>query len=156
MSTIDNVARNKENLRALLQDAMPNGRFDQMEALVSPDCITRRAGFASLFVARGDAIPEKGNFLNWLKAGWKPLTDALRFEPVVVSDIVGEGNKAMIHFTMTVTHVGEFVGMPATGKKISWEEIGIARFDDDGKMDELWFMCEELKMALELGLKLQE
>ncbi|MCA0175462.1 MAG: ester cyclase [Proteobacteria bacterium] len=154
MTAIDTVARNKENLRALLQDAMPNGRFDQMEALVSPDCVTRRAGFANLFVARGDAIPEKGNFLQWLKAGWKPLSDALHMQPVEVMDIVGEGNMAMIHYKMTVTHTGTFVGMPATGRTISWEEIGIARFGPDGKMTELWFMCEELKMALELGLKL--
>ena len=152
--TTDNVSRNKETLRILLQDAMPNGRFDLIEELVDPTCVTRRAGFANLFVARGASIPKKGNFLEWIKAGWKPLSAALQFQTVEVSDIVGEGDMAMIHFTMTVIHRGEFVGVPATGRTISWEEVGIARFGQDGKITELWFMCEELKMAVELGLKL--
>lgn len=154
--TTNITSRNKENLRILLQDAMPNGRLDLIEEVIDPSCVTRRAGFANLFTVRGASIPKKGNFLEWIKAGWKPLSDALQFQPVEVHDIVGEGNKAMIHFTMTVRHRGEFVGMPATDKTISWEEIGIASFGDDGKITELWFMCEELKMAVELGLKVSE
>ncbi len=148
------TARNKENLRALLQDAMPNGRLDLVEQLVAPECVTRRAGFANLFVARGGVIPEKGNFLDWMKAGWEPLTKALEMQHVEVDQIVGEGDRAMIHFRMTVKHIGEFVGVPASGRTITWEEIGIARFADDGRMTELWFMCEELKLALEMGLTL--
>ncbi len=61
----------------------------------------------------------------------------------------------MTHFRMTVKHIGEFVGVPATGRTITWEEIGIARFADDVRMTELWFMCEELKLALGMGLMLQ-
>lgn len=154
MSNI-NVDRNKETLRTLLQDAMPNGRLDIVEQLVSNECITRRAGFANLFIARGDKIPARGNFLQWMKAGWEPLQQALDIQKVEVDDIVGEGNRAMIHFRMTVKHIGEFVGVPATGNIIEWEEIGIASFADDGKITELWFMCEELKLALGMGQKLK-
>ncbi|MBP6679159.1 MAG: ester cyclase [Paracoccus sp.] len=152
--TNDIQSRNKENLRILLQDAMPNGRFDVIAQLVTADCVTRRAGFANLFVARGGVIPEKGNFLEWVKAGWKPLSEALSDQKMTVEELVGEGDTVMIRYRMDVLHSGEFVGMPATGRRIEWEEVAVARFNADGKIADLWFMCEELKMALALGLEL--
>lgn len=49
--------RNIANARLLLEDAMPNGRFDVIRSLVTPDAPIRRAGFADLYTATGDAIP---------------------------------------------------------------------------------------------------
>ncbi|TRW97828.1 ester cyclase [Paracoccus sp. M683] len=147
-------ARNKESLRVLPQDAMPNGRFDVIEQLVTKDAVTRRAGLANLFVARGASIPEKGNFLQWVRAGWKPLLAALSDQKMTVEELVGDGDTVMMRFRMNVLHSGEFVGMPATGQRIEWEEIAVARFNADGRIADLWFMCEELKMAQALGLEL--
>lgn len=73
-----------------------------------------------------------------------------------VDELGGEGDTAMIHYRMIVVHSGEFVGIPATGRTIEWEEVAVARFAPDGKITDLWFMCEELKMARSLGLELTE
>ncbi|MCK4141952.1 ester cyclase [Ralstonia pseudosolanacearum] len=150
------TTRNKEAMRDLIADWMPNGRFDKIRSIIAPECVTRRAGFANLYGARNDAIPEKGNFLEWLEAGWKPLSEALGEQHVAVHEVIGEGNAVWAHYHMTVLHRGQFVGVPATGRTVEWDEVAIAHFGPDGKIVDLWFMCEELKLALQLGFTLKQ
>lgn len=149
------VARNKETFRRLLEEAMPNGQLDVIRDMVTPECVTLRAGFANLYNAIGDAIPERGNFLKWLEAGWKPLSEALGDQKMKVDTIAGDGNTVMMKWHMQIVHKGPFAGAPATHKTIDWEEIGIAHFNDEGKIETLWFMCEELKLAVNIGYKLE-
>ncbi|MET9762712.1 hypothetical protein ABZ016_27345 [Streptomyces sp. NPDC006372] len=71
----DTIAqRNIATAKLLLEDAMPNGDFDLVRSLVTPDAPIRRAGFADLYALTGDAIPQSGNFVEWLEAGWKVLS----------------------------------------------------------------------------------
>ena len=72
---------------------MPNGRFDVIRELVSKTAVTERAGFASLYNALDDAIPERGNFLEWLENGWKLLSEALGGQKVTMHHVVGDGNR---------------------------------------------------------------
>ncbi|HCI5682779.1 TPA: ester cyclase [Klebsiella variicola subsp. variicola] len=149
------VERNKAAFRLLIEDAMPNGRFDVIRELVSKTAVTERAGFASLYNALGDAIPERGNFLEWLENGWKPLSEALGGQKVTMHHVVGDGNTVMMKWFYEVQHKGTFVGAPATHKTITWEEVGIAQFNNDGKIENMWFMCEELKLAVQIGYELK-
>lgn len=149
------VQRNKETFRQLIEEAMPNGQLDIIKNMVTKDCVTLRAGFANLYNALGDAIPERGNFLEWLASGWEPLSEALGDQQMKVDHIVGDGNVVMMKWKMKILHKGNFVGAPATNKIIEWEEIGIAHFNTEGKIETLWFMCEELKLAINIGYKLE-
>lgn len=56
---------------------------------------------------------------------------------MTVEDTVSQGDKAAVRFTVTATHKGEFMGIPPTDRKVSWEGIGIIRVVD-GKMAERW------------------
>ena len=150
-----NVERNKAAFRLLIEDAMPNGRFDVIHELVSKTAITERAGFANLYNTLGDAIPERGNFLEWLENGWKPLSEALGGQKVTMHEVVGDGNTVMMKWYYEVQHKGTFVGAPATHQTISWEEVGVAHFNNDGKIERMWFMCEELKLATQIGYTLK-
>ncbi|WP_409467348.1 hypothetical protein [Streptomyces sp. HC307] len=58
------VQRNIDTAKLLLEDAMPNGNFDLIRSLVTPDAPIRRAGFADLYAVTGDAIPQGGNFVE--------------------------------------------------------------------------------------------
>ncbi|MFD5951533.1 ester cyclase [Streptomyces collinus] len=147
--------RNLENTLLLLQDAMPKGDFDLIRSLVTPDAPIRRAGFADLYALTGDAIPQSGNFVEWLEAGWKVLSGALTDQTAEARDIVASGNTVMLQYRMTALHSGTFAGAPATGKRVEWEEIGVLHFDDEGKITDLWFMCQELSLAEQIGYKSQ-
>jgi steroid delta-isomerase-like uncharacterized protein len=56
---------------------------------------------------------------------------------VRVEDLIAEGDKVVMRATTTGTHQGDFMGIPATGKKISYGEIHVLRMAD-GKMAEHW------------------
>ncbi|WP_194205307.1 ester cyclase [Superficieibacter sp. 1612_C1] len=146
---------NKAAFRLLIEDAMPNGNFDVIRSLVSRECVTERAGFANLYNAIGDAIPERGNFLEWIEKGWKPLSEALNGQKVTIREVAGDGNTVMMMWDYEVQHIGTFAGAPATNKTLYWQEVGMAHFNDEGKIEKMWFMCEELKLATQIGYKLE-
>lgn len=59
----------KEIVIKLLAEALPSGNIDYVRKVVSPQCVTNRAGFAALYAATGDPIPQRGNFLQWMGNG---------------------------------------------------------------------------------------
>jgi predicted ester cyclase len=56
---------------------------------------------------------------------------------VEVNDTIVEGDLVVERHSATAVHKGEFNGIPATGKKVSWTENHIYRIAD-GKIAETW------------------
>ncbi|MBM3944858.1 MAG: ester cyclase [SAR202 cluster bacterium] len=56
---------------------------------------------------------------------------------IEIHDMVGEGDRVATRLTVTGTHAGEFMGVPATGKRIKLYVIAIDRFAK-GKVAEGW------------------
>ncbi len=52
-----------------------------------------------------------------------------------IEDIIAEGDKVWVHFTGTGTHMGEWLGIAPTGKKITFTAVQIWRLVD-GKVVE--------------------
>jgi steroid delta-isomerase-like uncharacterized protein len=55
----------------------------------------------------------------------------------VIEDQVAEGDRVVTRVTATGDHVGDYWGVPATGKRVSMEGIAIHRIAD-GKIAEHW------------------
>lgn len=153
MSTRTIAERNIVNARLLLEDAMPNGDFDRIRSLVTADAPIRRAGFADLYDLSADAIPRSGNFVEWLDAGWKVLSGALTDQTAETTSVVGDARTVVIQYHMTALHVGVFAGAPATGNRVEWDEVGVLHFNDEGLITDLWFMCQELSLARQIGYR---
>lgn len=64
---------------------------------------------------------------------------------------VGEGDTAAHHWTVTGTHVGEFMGNAPTGKQFTLDGISIYRVRD-GKMVEERTVWDALGLVKQLGL----
>lgn len=64
---------------------------------------------------------------------------------------VGEGDTAAHHWTVTGTHVGEFMGNAPTGKQFTLDGISIYRVRD-GKLVEERTVWDALGMVKQLGL----
>jgi steroid delta-isomerase-like uncharacterized protein len=73
----------------------------------------------------------------------------LRFE---AEDMLVSGDKVVTRARVTGTHQGEFMGIPATGKRIDIPVIDIIRFGDDGLGREHWGVLDSLKMMEQLGV----
>jgi hypothetical protein len=69
---------------------------------------------------------------------------------ITINDIIVEGNKAVLRYTVTCTHKGELMGIPATDKKLTMSVIEIDRFAG-GKIVESWEMSDTLGMMQQLG-----
>ena len=66
-------------------------------------------------------------------------------------DVLVSGDKAVARVRATGTHQGEFMGMPATGKRVDVQVIDIIRFGDDGLAHEHWGLMDALGMMQQLG-----
>jgi len=51
--------------------------------------------------------------------------------------VIADGDRVVTRFTSRGTNLGEFMGKPATGKRIEISEVCIHRIAD-GKIVELW------------------
>lgn len=67
-----------------------------------------------------------------------------------IEDLVAEGDRVAFRMTMDFTHTGEFMGIPATGKQISFSGIGIMRIAD-GKIAEFWGNPDVMSFMQQLG-----
>jgi steroid delta-isomerase-like uncharacterized protein len=70
---------------------------------------------------------------------------------VTVEDIIAKGDKVWAYTTMRGTNKGEFMGMPATGKKIDVKGVDIVRFAN-GKAVEHRGVSDDLTMMQQLGV----
>jgi predicted ester cyclase len=62
----------------------------------------------------------------------------------VIDDMVAEGDRVAVRFTVTGTHTGtDFMGTPATGKMRARQMMVIDRFED-GRIVESWGVVEAL------------
>lgn len=73
----------------------------------------------------------------------------LRFD---AEDILASGDKVVARVRVTGTHTGEFMGMPATGKRMDVQAIDIIRFGADGLAHEHWGVFDAMAMMQQLGL----
>lgn len=70
---------------------------------------------------------------------------------VRVDERVADGDRIVQAFTMTGTHRGEFMGIPATGNAIDVHGIVMSRFAD-GKIVEEWEVIDQLAFLEQLGV----
>ena len=68
-----------------------------------------------------------------------------------INDVIAEGDKVVMSLTNSATHEGEFQGIPATGKKTSFNAVDIFRVVD-GKITDEWSFPDQLSLMQQLGV----
>ena len=66
-------------------------------------------------------------------------------------DVLVSGDKVVARARATGTHQGDFMGMPATGRRVDIQLIDIIRFGEDGLALEHWGVLDALAMMQQLG-----
>jgi steroid delta-isomerase-like uncharacterized protein len=111
---------------------------DGMVALVSEDFVVHtsipniapgRAGFRAFMDVYFGAFPE---------------------QHVVVNDLIGEGDRVVVHHTHHLVQGGPFVGLPPTGNRAVIDGIEIFRVVD-GEIAEMWHQDDLLSLLQQLG-----
>lgn len=70
---------------------------------------------------------------------------------VDVQRTVSQGDLLTTHFTLSGSHLGDFMGVPATGKTFNVDAMDILRMKD-GRIAEHWGVIDAAAMMEQLGL----
>ena len=86
-----------------------------------------------------------------LKQVWAILLRAFPDVHITVEDVIAEGDKVVARDTVTGTHQGEYMGVPPTGRSVTYNEIFILRFVK-GRIAETWGVVDVLSQMKQLGV----
>jgi steroid delta-isomerase-like uncharacterized protein len=70
---------------------------------------------------------------------------------ITAEELIAEGDKVVERDTVTGTHQGEYMGLPPTGKSVSYNEIFIMRFVN-GRIAEIWGIVDIFSQMKQLGM----
>jgi steroid delta-isomerase-like uncharacterized protein len=140
MST-DQVTRNKATFRRF-HDAVNSGDAEliaqTIDEVVEPE------------VRIGTPLPIDATGAQALKEVWTTLLRAYPDLHVAVEDLIAEADKVVCRNVVTGTHQGEYLGLPPTGRSVTYNEIFIFRFED-GRIAETWGVVDVLAQLRQLG-----
>ncbi|MFI9826798.1 ester cyclase [Streptomyces sp. NPDC051913] len=68
-----------------------------------------------------------------------------------VDDQLAQGDRVCTRWTWHGTHTGDFMGMPATGKRVSMTGTTIHRCGPDGRIAEGWWQYDRMGLMGQLG-----
>jgi len=83
----------------------------------------------------------------WLRERFSAFSAAFPDIHLAVEDTIAEGDKVVLRFTLTGTHLGVWAGIPATGKKVTWAVTDIYTLRG-GKLAALVRAAPDLKAQL--------
>ena len=95
-------------------------------------------------------LPIEATGAELLKEVFGRLSRAFPDLHVTVEDLIAEGDKVVARDTVPGTHRGEYMGLPPTGKSVTYNEIFICRFAD-GRIAETWGVVDVLSQLRQLG-----
>ena len=87
-----------------------------------------------------------------LRAYYSALWAALADTVLHVDDEVVDGDRAAWRWRVTGRHVGELLGVAATGRELALSGQTFWRFGPDGRVLERWTVADALGLREQLGL----
>jgi steroid delta-isomerase-like uncharacterized protein len=129
---------NKRNASRFLEEVINRGNFEVVDE-VSASTVVDHA-------TPPGAAPGPEGLKQWLRMFRTAFPD-LHY---TIEDSIAEGDKVVQRVRAKGTMQGDFIGMPASGKSATWEEIHITRFEN-GKAAEHWAVVDQLGMMQQLG-----
>ena len=136
--TEDRIASENEALIRRVLERIDQRKLDAAFELYAEDYVDRGPG--EMEVRGRDGI--RGLWAAFLQA-FPDLTST-------VDDVVTQGDKLVLRWTIKGTHTGEFLGVPATNRKIILPVIEIFRIAD-GQLVEAWDQWDRLHLMQQIG-----
>jgi len=131
----------KELTRKFIAEVWNQGKFDVLEELVAPDCVTHDPAAPGGEIRGLDGIKELVSMYR----------NAFPDTELEIKDLILDGNKVAARITASGTHKGALMGIAPTGKRVSISGTSITHFRD-GKQVESWASYDQLGMLQQLGV----
>jgi predicted ester cyclase len=136
MNTYIDATRTAERIPLEVLNA---GKFELLDELFAPDFVdyTPQPG-----------VPPTREGLKQTLVELKTAFPDLRY---TVDEAIACGDQVVHRLSATGTMTGDFLGIPATGKRAAWTEIHIERVVN-GRLTEHWGLVDQLGMLVQLGI----
>jgi steroid delta-isomerase-like uncharacterized protein len=134
----------KQLINKFVEELWNERRLEVADAIFAKDCVTHqlRSGVPV------DAIPRGPQAIKEHVAGWIASFPDLRFS---IEQMLSEGDRVMTQLLMEGTHLGAWLGIPASGKKMQIRMFTVHRVVR-GKIAEDWVLVESLGVFQQLGV----
>jgi len=128
------LEQNKAIVRGYLNDIVNNRNMAAFDRYLSEDVVFNEArGFRKQHAARMQAT--FGAFPDF---------------HLMIRDQIAEGDKVVTRVTFHGTHLGQFSGIAATGRHVTWAGMAMDRIAD-GKVVEMWHFQNTAALLQQLG-----
>jgi steroid delta-isomerase-like uncharacterized protein len=121
-------------------EAINQNNLDALDEVVAPD------------ITDHDPAPGQAPGLEGVKQWFSSMHTAFPDFRMNVEDMIAEGDKVVARVRLSGTHQGEFMGIDATGNRVTITGIDILRINADGKIMERWGNFDDLGMMQQLGV----
>ena len=135
------LEENKQLVRRY-QEIYNSNNLDELGAVMSFDVLTPKI------------MPDMPSGLEGAKAVHQKTLLGMPDFRTETQELIAEGDKVVARVVMTGTHTGNFYGIPATGRRVEFTGMYIARIAD-GKIVEHWGEEDSYGLLLQLGMKLK-
>jgi len=132
----------RELMRTSITQLWAGGREELIPALFAEDCV--------------DHMPVPGQ-----RPGHDGLRDVLRAFHAAFPDqemelhgVLEDGDFGVDFWTFRGTHTGDLPGIPATGRRVVFMGIDVARIGADGRIAEIWHVEDMAALWRQLGVEL--
>ena len=129
------IEADKALVRRFIKEIFEQGRPEAVDELCADDFIGHTWGNAD----------KEG-----LKAAMARVAQGLADARFSIEDEIGEGELVAVRLTASARHVGDFMGLPASGRSYEIGEIHIFRVRD-GKVSEHWHQFDSAGLMKQLG-----
>lgn len=119
-----------------------------LEAFSTGDTATLEAIVAENFVQHGPDVPPSREAMFRFHAAFHIAFPDGKF---IVDDMIGEGDKVLIRWTMSGTQTGPWFGIPATGRKVNFIGMDLWRYEKS-RLVESWFVGDNMTLMKQLGI----
>ncbi len=97
-----------------------------------------------------DPLPGQGEGRDGVVDRFSMIVGALA-PTFTIEDIIAEGDRVVVRWTQSGTHVSDFMGAPATGRTFQITGIDVYRVSS-GELAEHWHVVDQLGLMAQLGL----
>jgi steroid delta-isomerase-like uncharacterized protein len=139
MEDRNQTERNKAVIRRFVVEVEDGKDFDVYDELNDPD-------FVNLSSPPGAPSDREGGKL-FLQAFAQAYPDAA----FTIDTMIAEGDQVVTQKTISGTNTGDFAGVPATGRRVTFQYVDIMRVRN-GRIVQHWNILDQLSWLTQLGV----
>lgn len=140
--------KNKKLMHRIIDDVLPVKNFNELTEELCPasQCYADDVCFHDPFAPGGC------NGVDTLRQMVEYYNNAFPDSHYTIEDLIEEGDKVTIRWSVSGTHEGEVFGIPATHKRVdNIMGIAICRIEND-KIQEVWQLFDQPGLLRQLGV----